>query len=152
MNPMKPAFNPWPYGVLLFFGLLFCALAAVLLIATTHRESLVSDNYYEQELNYQDRINSAARAEKSGAHIRLDAAAGQLIVAVPAQQLAQKLSGAIEFYRPSAPELDRHYSLAPDAGGSQTVDVSRLTAGLWQVRVQWNAGGQDYFLQQKITL
>jgi nitrogen fixation protein FixH len=124
----------------------------VVVIAATHRESMVSENYYEQELKFQDQINSAARAEKSGAHIQLDAAAGKLLVAVPARQMAQQLSGAIEFYRPSAPGLDCEYSLAPDARGSQTVDVSRLTAGLWQVRVKWRAGGQDYFLQQRITL
>ena len=149
---MKPPFNPWPYGILLFFVLLLGALAVVVAIAATHQESMVSENYYEQELKFQDQINSAARAEKSGARIQLDAAAGKLVVALPARQLAQKLSGAIEFYRPSAPGLDREYSLAPDATGSQTVDVSRLTAGLWQVRVKWRAAGQDYFLQQRITL
>ena len=70
----------------------------------------------------------------------------------PAPQLAEKLSGSIEFYRPSAAELDREYPLAPGADGTQSLDVSQLAAGPWQVRVKWSAGGQDYFLEQKITL
>ena len=106
---MKTKFNPWPYGIILFFVLLFCGMATVVAIAATHRESMVSENYYEQELKFQDRIDSAARAQKSGANIQLDAAAGKLLVAVPAAQLAQKFSGAIELYRPSASELDREF-------------------------------------------
>jgi nitrogen fixation protein FixH len=148
---MKTKFNPWPYGIILFFMLLFCGIATVVVIAATHRETMVSENYYEQELKFQDRIDSAARAQKCGARLRLDGPEGKLVVAVPAEQLAQKISGAIVFYRPSSPDLDCQFPLAPGVDGVQTVDVSKLKAGLWQVRVDWEAGGQGYFLEQKIT-
>jgi hypothetical protein len=149
---MNSKFNPWPYGVIAFFVLLLCGIATVLAIALTHRETMVSANYYEQELKYQDRIDSTARAQQCGAEVRLDGTDRKLVVRVPAEQVAQKLSGAIEFYRPSAPELDCQFALAPDARGAQSVDVSQLRRGLWQVRVGWNAGGQNYFLEEKITL
>jgi len=149
---MKTEFNPWPCGILVFFALLFCGIATILVIAVTHRESMVSADYYEQELKFQSQIDSAARAEKSGAHIQLDAAAEKLRVTVPAAQLAQKFSGAIEFYRPSAPELDREYLFQPGADGQQALDVSQFAAGLWHVRVKWTAGGQDYFLEKRITI
>ena len=149
---MKATFNPWPYGIILFFVLLVCCLAGVVGIAATHRESMVSENYYEQELKFQDRIDSAARAQKSGAHIQFAAGTRKLVVAVPAEQVARKCAGVIEFYRPSSPALDCGFPLAPGADGLQTVDVSKLAAGLWQVRVKWSAGGQDYFLEQKIKI
>lgn len=149
---MKKQFNPWPYGIVLFFVILICSLAAVVVIASTHRDMMVSENYYEQELKFQDQINSVARAQKSGAKIQMDASNGKLLVALPAEQVAQKFSGKIEFYRPSGSALDREISLLPSADGTQAVDVSKFAAGLWQVRLKWNAGGQDYFLEQKITI
>jgi hypothetical protein len=149
---MKTTFNPWPYGIIGFFILLFCGIATVVVIAATHQETMVSDNYYEQELKFQDRIDSAARAQKCGAHVRLDSPAAKLFVAVPAAQLAQNFSGTIQFYRPSSPKLDCEFPLAPGADGSQSLDVSKLKSGLWQVRVNWTAGGQGYFLEQKLTL
>jgi nitrogen fixation protein FixH len=152
---MKATFNPWPYGIILFFVLLVCALAGVVTIAATHRESMVSENYYERELKFQDQIDSAARAQECGARIHLDqfeAGRGNLVVLVPAEQVARKCSGVIEFYRPSSPALDRDFPLAPGADGSQRVDVSKLAAGLWRVRVKWNVGGQNYFLEQKIKI
>ena len=57
--------------------LLFAGMAGVVVIAATHRESMVSENYYEQELKFQDQIDSAARAQKSGAgHSAMMPAAG----------------------------------------------------------------------------
>ena len=149
---MKASFNPWPAGIIAFFVLLLCGMATVVAIAVTHRESMVNDNYYEQELKFQNQIDSVARAQKAGARLQLNAPAGRFLVVVPAPQLAEKLSGSIEFYRPSAAELDREYPLAPGADGTQSLDDSQLAAGPWQVRVKWSAGGQDYFLEQKITL
>jgi len=149
---MKTKFNPWPYGIIAFFGLLFCGMATIVTIAATHRESMVSQNYYEQELKFQDQIDAAARAQKSGATIAADAAGGNVVITVPAAQLAQKFSGTIELYRPSEPKLDQTLPLTPRADGTQTLDDSRLAAGLWLVRARWNAGGENYFLEQKITV
>lgn len=149
---MKSKFNPWPYGIILFFVLLICSMTAVVIIAATHRESMVSQNYYEQELKFQDQIDSSFRAQKSGASIKLETSARRLLVSVPALQLKEKFSGAIEFYRPSSPDLDCKMPFAPHADGTQAFDVSRLASGLWHVRVLWISDCKEYLLEQKITL
>jgi len=149
---MKPTRNLWPYGLILTFVLFFCGMAAVVFIAATHRETMVSENYYEQELKFQELIDGSARAKKSGAEIFRDPASGNVVIAVPAVQLAQKFSGTIELYRPSEPKLDQVLPLTPRADGRQTLDGSRLAAGPWLVRAKWNAGGENYFLEQKVTL
>ena len=149
---MKTRFNPWPYGIILFFVLLFCGLATVVVIASTHRDTLVSDSYYEQELKFQNRIDAAARAKNIGAAIHYDATAGQIQIALPVAQVQQPLAGSIELYRPSAPNLDRQIKLHPDAVGLQTLDATVLQPGLWNVRVSWNAAGRNYFLEQKIAV
>jgi hypothetical protein len=149
---MKTQRNFWPLGILGAFVLFVGGMAGVVVIAATHRDHLVASDYYEQELKFQGQIDAAARAEKSGAKIMRDAAIGQIVITLPAAQLANSFSGTVELYRPAAPELDRAFPLQPRADGVQTLDASRLAAGPWQVRVRWQTGGQDYFLEQKITL
>jgi hypothetical protein len=149
---MKTSRNLWPYGIIATFVLFFMGMATVVIIASTHREHLVNNNYYEQELKFQGQIDAAARAAKSGALIAHDAATGQLNIKLDAAQLAQKFSGSVELYRPSAPELDRELALAPKADGTQAINVTKLPSGPWLVRVKWNAGGEDYFLEQKIKI
>lgn len=149
---MKTNRNLWPLGIFAAFGLFFIGMASVVVIASTHREHLVSDNYYEQELKFQGQIDANARARKSGAMIADDTSSGAVVVSLPKFQLAQKLAGTIKFYRPSSPALDREIPLAPHSDGTQTVDVSRFATGPWLVRLEWSAGGEAYFLEQKITV
>src|SRR5450756_34472 len=142
---MKTARNFWPMGIITAFALLFCGITTVIVIATTHRESMVSENYYEQELTFQDQIDGAARAQKTGAAISLDSASGNVVVTVPAAQLAGKFSGTLELYRPSDSKLDQMLELAPRPDGTQMLDGSKLATGLWVARARWNAGGENYF-------
>lgn len=149
---MKTRIHPWPAGIIAVFVIFIGALAGVVVIASTHRDSLVSDNYYEEELQFQNQIDATARAEAAGASIAQDAVTSCVTVQLPAAQLAEKLSGTVEFYRPSTPELDHAIQLTPAADGSQSINVAKLAGGPWLVRVKWTAAGQSYFLERKIVL
>jgi hypothetical protein len=58
----------------------------------------------------------------------------------------------VQFYRPSAAELDHALRLAPAADGRQVVNTAALASGPWLVRVTWVVAGDSYFLEQKIIL
>lgn len=143
--------NLWPLGIVITFALFFIGMASVVVIAATHREDLVNDNYYEQELKFQSQIDGAARARDIGATIQY-AAAGKIIIALPAAQLAQKFSGKVTLYRANDPKLDRDFPLEPKADGTQTIDASKLVVGPWRVSAAWLADGKNYFLEQKFAV
>lgn len=149
---MKMKLNPWPLGLYTAFGLFFVGMAAFVVVAATHREHLVNENYYEQEIKFQSQIDGAARAQQSGVAIVFDSVKGTLVIALPTAQLAQNFSGSVELYRPSAPNLDQQIKLEPKADGTQLLDVSKLAAGSWVVRAKWNSGGENYFIEQKIAV
>jgi hypothetical protein len=149
---MKTKRNLWPLGILSAFVMFFGGMTAAVTIAVTHGDSLVSANYYERELRYQNQIDAAEHAERSGANIRVDATAGKMLVAVPPEQVKHNLRGRISFYRANAPELDREFDFAPGSDGRQSFDSANFAPGSWRVRVSWQSGGQDYYLEQKVTL
>ncbi|MEI7807764.1 MAG: FixH family protein [Verrucomicrobiota bacterium] len=148
---MKTDRNFWPLGIIAAFVLLFAGIIVVIVIAATHRDTLVSENYYENELKYQGQIDSAARAKTSGATLAYDAAAGRIAVFIPVGQLGPNFSGNITLYRPSASGLDRQIRLAPGADGIQTLKISDLTPGPWLARAAWKSGGQDFYLETKFV-
>jgi len=149
---MKSTRNFWPVGLIAVFVVFFAGMASVIAIAVTHQEYLVSDSYYDQEINYQTQIDGAARAKNAGAAIRYDAAAQQLVIALPPSLHVQQDGGKVEFYRPSSPKLDRKLALQPSADGTQTLSVADLAAGPWEIHVSWQAGGQGYYLVQRFAV
>ena len=142
----------WPYGVILAFVLFISGMVAVVTIAATHREDLVSDKYYEHEINFQGQIDSAARARQAGASIRYDAGASHIVVSIPAAQLGQQPVGTVEFYRADAPERDHTLVLTLQQDGTQIIDVAQYAAGPWLLRASWKAAGQSYYLEQKFII
>ncbi|MEI6196955.1 MAG: FixH family protein, partial [Verrucomicrobiota bacterium] len=103
-------------------------------------------------LKFQGQIDATARAQKSGANLLYDPAAGKVVFTLPAAQLAQNFSGTMTLYRANAPELDREFLLQPRADGTQTFDVSKLATGPWRLRAAWVADGTNYFLEEKIIV
>jgi nitrogen fixation protein FixH len=150
MNP--PTKNYWPLGLFVTFGLFFAGMATVVGIASTHREDLVNQNYYDQELKYQDQIDAAGRAQAAGATVEYLPAAGQVRLILPVAQLARQFSGTVTLYRANNPALDRELPLAPRADGTQSIDAAQLVPGPWQLRAAWTASGQGYFLDKKFVV
>lgn len=149
---MKNSFNPWPLGIVLVFVVFIAGMAAAVFIASTHSDALVARDYYEQELVYQTRMEAVARADQSGALLSHDAAGRKIWFRLPASQRSKSVSGVMELYRPSAAEQDRSIALAPQADGSQAVDISQLAPGAWAVRVSWTSAGEKFFIEQKIKI
>lgn len=146
--------NPWPYAIIGWMLLFGTGMAAWLVVAIRNDPELVRPDYYEQEIAYQqqiDRLNRTA-AVRSEISVAYENARQQIALRIPAAHLADKLSGTIQFYRPSNAKLDFKLPLAVDASGLQSVPTVKLQAGLWKVRVSWTSGGQEFFHDQSIVL
>jgi hypothetical protein len=151
---MKSPKNLWPLGIILTFVVFISGTIGLVVMASTQRVDLVNPNYYEQEIKYQSHIDSQVRARQLGgdAAIIYDAAQKRIVITLPKEQTQSGISGRIELYRPSIAGLDREVALDMSHQNVQSVDASELHTGLWKVRLNWTANGQDFFLEQKIEI
>ena len=152
MTTTTPTRNYWPLGITMAFVLLLAGITTAIYIAVTHQDSLVTPNYSESELKFQQQIDATARAQSCGATLAYLAGAGQIELAVPSAQLARNFSGNLVFYRPSSSDLDRQVPLKPAADGRQRLSVSDLKPGPWQVRASWQSDSVDYFLELEFVV
>ena len=150
---MTPTRNFWPYGIIAAFVLFLSGTAALIVLACSHRNDLVTANYYEEEVRFQTQLDRSARALRADARATAvyDPVRRQLTISLPSDH-ARTAAGRVQLYRPSAAGLDREFELRLDAGGVQTIDAAGLKAGLWKVRITWTACGEDFFVDQKIVV
>ena len=151
---MKRPFNPWPLGVIAAFVVFIAGTIGLVVLATSNRMDLVAQDYYEQELRYQKRLEGMTRAERlpSGTGVALDDAHGTLLVHLPAQHAEKQATGWISLVRPSQAGMDRRVPLQLQADGSQSVDLSGLRSGNWKVRVEWQVAGEEFTLERGVVL
>jgi len=149
----SPGRNPWPAGIIATFALFIAGTVGLVILSARNHVELVSPDYYERELRYQEQINRRERTQAlpDQARVSYDAAQGSIFVALPAAQ-ARVAQGRIQLYRPSDARLDREVPLALDGKGIQRLDAKQLHAGPWNVRVQWSVDGKEYFLNRSIVV
>jgi nitrogen fixation protein FixH len=138
--------NPWPYAIALFFAIFISAMTIWIVFAVQNDHQLVRKDYYEQELKFQNELDSFERA--AGANIQISYAQDTRILTFT---LPQEATGTIYFYRPSNVRSDRQMPLAL-RNGVQTVDVKAFDPGLWQVRLHWSANGAEFRHDRRIVL
>ena len=150
---MKPKRNLWPIGIIATYVLFISGTITLVVVASSQNEDLVSDNYYEQEMRYQNRIDEAGRAEElaSKATARYEPASGDVVIAHPREHSGRVAKGKVQLYRPSDASMDKEFPLEAGADGIQRIAVQPLNPGLWKVRIEWTVGDQSYFTEQSIT-
>jgi nitrogen fixation protein FixH len=146
--------NPWPVSIITFFAIAILSSVGFVAFCSRHPADLVAADYYEQEVQYQGRIDRLQRAQQAGrqASATYDSQTRQIQILLGGIPAGATATGSIQLYRPSAMAQDRQIALALDATGGQRIDASQMLPGLWKVRVAWKADRQDYFLDQKLVI
>ncbi len=145
--------NPWPIAITGFFVVAILFIVTFIAFAMRQREDLVSADYYEREVRYQSRLDSMNRSQALAAQtvVTFEPAQQVIVITLPPAQ-TQGATGNIHLYRPSDARLDRNVPLALDAAGIQRLDAKDLRDGLWKVRLKWNVGGKEYFVDQPVIV
>lgn len=151
---MKVTFNPWPVAIILTFVLFVSGTIGLIVMAASQRADLVSKNYYEQELKYQDQVDRLehTRQLSAPAKIAYDAGRRRIGITLPPEHASQSITGRIQLYRPSEADLDRQLKLQTDTQGRQWVDASDLQPGLWKLRLVWAVGNREFSTDQPVVI
>jgi len=146
--------SAWPYVIAVYFAVVITAIAIFITWAVKQNMDLVRNDYYEQEILFQQHIDALARAKALGSKARLNfnGNAHALLIQIPSDHTTLPFKGTVHLYRPSDARLDRRVELKPSAAGEQLVNTAQLAPGLWKARVEWTANRQAYLLENNIVV
>ena len=142
----------WGTGIFLAYTLFAVALFWFVYQSTKQDNSLVVDNYYEQDLQYQQQYERMQRANSLSAPVKVqfDQAAASVVITFPEEVTAP--SGSIHFYRPSDQRFDFRADLAVDELHKQLIPVKGKLGGRWIVKILWEEDGQAYYVERDLVL
>ncbi len=142
----------WGTGIALFYASFMVVLLFAVFKSTQYDNSLVSDHYYADDLNYQqhyDKVRNAQQLEKDLEVINLRQLA---TVRLTFPEKLGKVSGEIHFFCPSDASQDFKLSVNAGEDRQQEVSTESLKPGLWRVKVDWAAGGREFYKESVIQI
>ena len=140
----------WGHGIAIFFT---CFVGFILfLVVKSHQQNidLVTENYYQQELQYQQHISKIENARKLQKDVKISAGKGQVQLHFP--EMPGLISGQVQLFRPSDARFDLETNLELDAHNSQQIATAQLPAGYYRIKINWKAGEKEYYTEEALHL
>ncbi len=144
----------WGKGVFFLYGGFVVFMLALVFFVSYHDIELVDDNYYQQELAYQDQIDRVNRTRQLDGQmlVTYDRPSGMVLIDYPVESVGVTLTGTVTMVRPSNSELDTEFPVSVDSLGRQYIDATQMTKGLWRTKVFWVNGTEDYFSEHVLII
>ena len=141
----------WGWGLAIALVLFAIFIGQFLFRAMGDRADLVADDYYNQEINYQDRIDNAARAKALGAisFVPIDDKIG---IVFPDGFDGTNATGTVHLYKPDNSDFDQRFELAIDSTNVHAIASKDLLRGLWRIKIEAKANAESYYWEESINL
>lgn len=140
----------WGTGIAVAYITFAVSMAGVVFASRKHDPGLVQKDYYDLDLNYQNRLerkqNTAALPVKPGIHF--DSESRSVTVSFPAGM--EKASGKVKFYRSATTSDD--FTVSFSDGAPLVKDASGLASGRWHVDVEWEVAETPYFWESSFFI
>jgi hypothetical protein len=154
MNTPSNQRSFWPVSIISFFILAIIFVVSYVVFASRQRTDLVRQDYYDQEIRFQNHIDRMSRTRfiSPDAGIVYDTAQKFIAITLPRSSTNQLPVGDIFLYRPADERLDQNIPITVDQKGMQVVDAKNLETGLWKVRVEWKVDDQEFYFEKSIVI
>jgi len=148
---MKLKLN-WGTGIALFIVCFLLTNVAIIIFAYGQKVDLVTPNYYEKELKYQEEIDARQKTLQLKENVQVEYRSPNLHLQLPQKFFGQQLEGTILLYRPDDSSKDLKLKLNSDSTGTQLIPVAQLVKGFWKVQIKWSFEKISYSDEKSIFL
>ena len=106
---------------------------------------LVAEDYYAQELEYQNVIDKSKRASGLEQDIRWVSEPKGIKIIYPSERA--DIKGIIHLFRPSDKDLDLDIEIKQDTSNNQIIPMTDLYRGKYILQIDWTHDAVEYFTE-----
>ena len=122
----------------------------VFLSAKENRD-LVSENYYTDEIAYQQVIDQSSKTAALSAPVELIASGKQLIIQLPKEFYGLQANGEWTLYYAADKARDLTGNISTQ-NGKYSVDIPAHAKGQYLFKMLWKVDSKEYYFEQNIFL
>ncbi|MBU6159043.1 MAG: FixH family protein [Bacteroidetes bacterium] len=141
------------WGKKIISGYLLFVIGILFLVVMSMRQSqdLVTKDYYDQELVYQDRLDEINRADSIENAVTIDYANQAVSIQFADTFKNARLTGNVWIYCPddATKDLKKAFSLT---AGNTLLLIPCKTVGFRRVKVSWQSSGISYYKEKDLFI
>ena len=115
-----------------------------------YQYDLVVEEYYKQEIGFQDELNSERSAIELAENVIIKQTETGVLIDFPGNEAYSDIDGVVTFYRPSNKNLDFTKAIVLE-DQKMLIPKNEIAAGRWNISVKWNQNGKTYITKKNIN-
>jgi hypothetical protein len=138
----------WGTGIIFVYTGFVVFMLGMVYLCTRQHFDLVTPDYYEEELKYQQVIDGINNEKVLGKSTTIAVGTNEVTVTLPMTSING--SGTVVFYKPDNAKFDKKYPL--DGKTEVTVPLKDLAKGVYKVKASWQHMGKPYYNEQTVYI
>lgn len=131
---------------------MFMALIIYFVIQSfNNKTQLVSENYYEEELQFQKQIDARKNATGLDDTLFVTQKGSDIVIEYPEWFVQNDCKGTVHFYKPSNENHDKVFKFSQQEA-KQIIPRSQLAPGRFQVKFNLTSSGKDYYYEKSLEV
>ena len=116
------------------------------------RYEMVSNEYYKDELQYQQVIDGASRANQLSSKATVTQQNDELVIQLPVEMQQKTITGTLWLYNATDSKKDKKMALELNDHATQTIDSRLLLPGNYTAKLSWESNGETYYSEIPVTI
>lgn len=141
----------WGYKIIVVYAVFVIGITFMVFKSSNEKIDLVTEDYYNQELHFQNRIDDVDRANKLSREVSCQQEGRKLTLKFPDEFINKNIEGSILIYFPADKDKDLQKKFTTTQGSYQ-IDLPKNNIGMHQIQISWNSEGKSYFTENKIFI
>lgn len=141
----------WGWGITLFMIGFISFMGYLTYKAFSIDFDLVAEDYYAQELEYEERLLHLRNAAALETRPELVLSEQHLHLVFPSGT-SKGVAGQLHFYDPASRKNDRYLDIALDEQGEMELPLEQLTSSRYTVKISWSSQDTHYYHETLLVL
>lgn len=134
----------WGAGIAILYAGFVVMILLLVGMSASQKIDLVTDQYYEEELRFQDKINKVNLAKGLSDPLTWQVEERGIMIHYPKEFSQDTLSGNVKLYCPSDNTKDRTFPIKVE-NNDQLIAASNLKPGRYYLQIDWKNGKRSYW-------
>ncbi len=141
----------WGTKIIAVYIIFVAGILTLVVLSSKQNQDLVTTDYYEQELKYQQKIDQVKRSDALSAPLELTQNRQFIRITFPKEMEHEAINADVLLYSPADKTRDVARTFYATSGQLEFPLHSGMK-GMYIVKVNWVAKGASYYYERKIVL
>jgi|LakMenEpi03Oct11_1017367.scaffolds.fasta_scaffold07218_2 hypothetical protein len=141
----------WGYKIIAVYVLFVAGIVFLVIKSSMENTDLVTSDYYEKELKYQQTIEQQKRASQLSSDVKINVKDHTLEIVLPEEMNRQEVKADVLLYCASDKRKDIHRQL-DTKNAILYLPIQADTKGSFDVKLNWTANGNSFYSETKLLI